>query len=308
MGNTTGKAKYVKNEHLVTAQVVQDEPSKLLTVAEVNNLKIPSKTIVYLNPDFVGWSIGYVVKMEDNNVYVLDKYTSKLNIFNLNSAALLWNNQPIHPNEPRINTNGKISYNLCLLGDSKTKKYNNSKSYVSFSHHENRSNMLKSSNSDVKLLFSNIKFTFNDDQKINYPEFYLGNKVSILFVKNMRNATVEHVWGNAIIFSINQKTITLLMKDRDEIKSFNIDRKYLNHIEKYNPNIGHRLFSSVKYNVNNKYIYGVITDIIGNEAKMTNHPNLVKLNDLELIDITLEECDKYISGKKTCDKFPFIER
>ena len=315
MGNCTSITTTPNNTDLVTAVLANKAEQSLvvdkientkqhLVLDKSDNLKTSDKTIIYLNPNFVAWSIGYIVKIENDDFYVLDKYTSKLLIFKINSAALLWNNEKINKLEPHIH-NDKLSNNLCLLGDGNKTK-NNGKSYVSFNHHSGRSNKFVNSSNDIKPLFSNVKYRFYD-QDIIYPELYLGNKVSVPFFQFKNKTGCECMWMNGIITSITSKNICLLMKNRDQIESVKIDKKYINHFQKYDSSIGHRLLSSVKYKINTDYEYGVIIDIIGNKAKLTNYDNLVNLDMCELVDITLEECKKYLDGTtKPASTYNFV--
>lgn len=295
MGNYKSKMEVARP--IINAQLAYDVETPK---ADINNQseKIAGKTIVYINQRLTCWSVGYVVKIEKNKVFILDKFTSTLSKFDIESLALNWNNLPIDRHNPRIE-NYKTVNDLCIFGDPE-KKYNNGAMYVdSGSYIDNKTLNKKSSEFDV---FSNISYKLYNKKSINVKELYLSNKVRVS-LRNRFGDSYRNVYMNGIIHSITNDYITLLVKNNSCYNLIEIDRKYMDRIYKYEPE-DIKLFTTVKH----KSHVAVVADIIGDKVKLSGSDELFNMADCEQVDVTYDECMPYFNKEKEAVLINFYKK
>ena len=113
MGSKSSK----KSRHTDTINTKQESSKNVITGQTVE----VGTTLVYFNKEILAWSVGYIIKITGDSLYILDKYIGECLEYNINSKALNFNNDPINKDEAHIIKFKSVyrkSNRLLMVGDS----------------------------------------------------------------------------------------------------------------------------------------------------------------------------------------------
>ena len=261
------------HEKSISTDIIKTEDN--IPVAKLSHKYSLDQHVIFFNRFKYAWSYGIIMRIKNENIYIVDYFTDQLYEFNKNSLAIKRSFE-INDYDRHVNSTGKVNNNL-VVSTINNMVVCTSNLYIHISLRCN----------------SNKKYTENQIKIIeNKPKIYYGQKVKIYLAYSTNDLMLSLVI-HAYIKSIDATNIKVICykysEDRKYLSEIEISKKHVNYIVDAGDNQVIEMFSQVSTMINDKLVYGTVIDMYNEYVIISTHDEPIHISKCNLENIDYDD-------------------